>query len=394
MQRAVTRHWLYAWGIGNPLFTGQGHFSQINARLRAALQRELGAMSWYDAREVLDTPTGLTLGLSAAAMRRPAFLLEPRRLFHARVKTTPTFGLMSRAVTREAKRIDAPYVFQTQSLFDGHVDAKPLFVYTDYTERANLRDRPRHQLMPARWLRRELMLYETADLIFAASSTAQQSLIEDYGVPADKVILTHTGINVEAPHHVPERSGDAFNILFVGMDWERKGGPDVLRAFDRLRTEFPTATLTIVGGKHGLRPARGVRYVGKAALEELPAYLAAASVFCLPAHHEPAGIAYSEASAWGLPVVASTAGNISDRILTERTGLLVSPGDVEALAGALLRLARDPSLRLELGRTGRDYTLANFTWRSVAAKIAAAIRPRLGLDSRPAMSPVTPLCPP
>jgi glycosyltransferase involved in cell wall biosynthesis len=165
--------------------------------------------------------------------------------------------------------------------------------------------------------------------------------------------------------------------LFVGQDWERKGGPDVLRAFDRLRTDIPTATLTIVGCKPGPQPACGVRYVEKVDLEELPAYLAAASVFCLPAHHEPAGIAYSEASAWGLAVVASTAGNISDRILTERTGLLVSPGDVDALAGALRRLALDPSLRLQLGRAGRDYTLANFTWRSVAAKIAAAIRPVL-----------------
>jgi len=107
-------------------------------------------MSWYDAREALDTPTGLALGLPTAAMRRPGFMLEPRRLFQAHVKTRPTFYLMSRAVNRRAKRIDAPYVFQTQGLFDGHVNAKPLFVYTDYTERANQRGRPRHQLMPAR----------------------------------------------------------------------------------------------------------------------------------------------------------------------------------------------------------------------------------------------------
>lgn len=372
--------------MGNALFTGQGSFSHINVKLRTALARELGPLSWYDARQALDSPAGLALGLPAALMRRPECILEPRRLFHSRVKTSPTFDLMSRAVSRHARRIDAPYVVQTQGLFDGHVGTRPLFLYTDYTERAHLRDTPQHRLMPARWLRRELRLYRRADLIFAASTTAQQSLIEDYGVPADRVILTHTGINADPPQQIPERPQDAFDIVFVGREWERKGGPDLLRAFERVRAEIPFATLTIVGCQPRLRPAPGVRAVGNVAVDKVPWYLAAASVFCLPAHHEPAGIAYSEASAWGLPVVASTAGNISDRILTQRTGLLVAPGDVDALADALRRLALDPHLRAEFGRAGREYTLAHFTWQRVAARMAAAIRRRLDA-APPARSP-------
>ncbi len=368
--------------MGTPVFTGQGHFSHINLQLREALARELGPMVWYDAHRVLNTPTGLALGLPAAAMRRPEFILKPRRLNQSRIKTTPTFDLMSRAVTRFARELGAPYVFQTQGLFNAHVDGRPLFVYTDYTERANLRGNERHRLMPDRWLRRELTLYDNAELIFAASSTTRESLIDDYGVAADKVILTHTGINVQPPQSVPERSDSALDILFVGRDWERKGGPDLLRAFARVRSRVPSATLTVVGCTPGPHPPAGVRYVGHVAPRKLPAYLAAASVFCLPAHHEPAGIAYSDASAWGLPVVASTAGDIADRVLDGRTGLLVSPGDVDGLVDALLRLARDPSLRREFGRAARDHTLAHFTWPRVAAEIAAAMRPRLGLDLR------------
>jgi glycogen(starch) synthase len=129
-----------------------------------------------------------------------------------------------------------------------------------------------------------------------------------------------------------------------------------------------------------------VQYVGKVPLRTLPRYLAAASVFCLPAHHEPAGIAYSEAAAWGLPVIASTAGDIADRVLDGRTGYLVAPGDVDALHDALLRLAADPPLRVTLGRAGRTHVLANFTWPRVAEKIAAAVRTRIGLkrDANPA----------
>ena len=122
--------------------------------------------------------------------------------------------------------------------------------------------------------------------------------------------------------------------------------------------------------------------MGQVAPRKLPAYLAAASVFCLPAHHEPAGIAYSDASAWGLPVVATTAGDIADRVLDGRTGVLVPPGDVDALVDALLRLALEPALCRDLGRAGRDHTLASFTWPRVAAEIAAVMRPRLGLGAR------------
>jgi glycosyltransferase involved in cell wall biosynthesis len=372
--------------MANPMFVGQGHFSHVNTRLREALQPELGPMSWYDARQALAGPLGLSLGVSAVAVRRPEFVLQPRRLFRARILTTPTFDLMSRAARDHANRLDPAYVFQTQGFFDGHLDDRPFFVYTDYTELANLRGRRDHKLMPERWLRRERRLYERADLIFAASSTTQESLDEDYAVPDAKVILTHIGINAEIPPSVPDRAEHTYNILFVGLEWERKGGPDVLRAFERLRSQVPTATLTIVGCRPGPRPPRGVQYVGKVPLRALPRYLAAASVFCLPAHHEPAGIAYSEAAAWGLPVIASTAGDIADRVLDGRTGYLVAPGDVDALHDALLRLAADPPLRVTLGRAGRTHVLANFTWPRVAEKIAAAVRTRIGLkrDANPA----------
>ncbi len=368
--------------MGIPVFTGQGDFSHINVQLRAALTEELGPMRWYDARAALDAPFGVALGALAAATRRPEFILQPRRLNHARVKTTPTFDLMSYAAARFARNVEAPYIFQTQGLFNAHIDGRPLFVYTDYTERANLRSNVRHRLMPSRWLRRELNLYDNAELIFAASSTTRESLIFDYGITPEKVILTHTGVNVQPPPSVPERSHSALNILFVGRDWERKGGPDLLQAFQRVRGRIPSATLTVVGCTPGGHPPPGVRYVGQVTPQDLPRYFAAASLFCLPAFHEPAGIAYSDASAWGLPVVATTAGDIGDRVLDGRTGFLVSPGDVDALGDALLRVALDRSLRRALGRAGREHTLANFTWSRVAAKIAAAMRPRLGLTER------------
>jgi glycosyltransferase involved in cell wall biosynthesis len=120
-----------------------------------------------------------------------------------------------------------------------------------------------------------------------------------------------------------------------------------------------------------------VRFVGEIPPTELGDHYASASVFCLPAYQEPAGIAYTEAAAWGVPVVATTAGNIPDRVLHGRTGLLVEPGDVDGLTAALLQLACDPSLRTRFGMAGRSYALENFSWQQIARVIAKAARPYL-----------------
>jgi glycosyltransferase involved in cell wall biosynthesis len=287
------------------------------------------------------------------------------------------FDAMSEAVRTAARAGDPRFIFQTQGLFNGHVAGRQLFVYTDYTELANFRVDPQHRGRPERWLRRERKLYEQADVLFAASRDAQISLLEDYGAPPEKVVLVQTGLNVPPPEKVPERDDRAFTILFIGVDWERKGGPDLLRAYDQVRRRVPRATLIVVGCTPSGAAPPGARYLGKLAPGEVAKQLASASVLCLPARQEPAGIAYSEASAWGLPVVATNAGNIPDRVIDGQTGLLVSPGDTTALAEALVRLAGDTELRARLGSAGRTYTLNNFTWPRIAAKITETLGSRV-----------------
>jgi glycosyltransferase involved in cell wall biosynthesis len=287
------------------------------------------------------------------------------------------FDDMSRAAKDAARRIDAPFVIQTQGLFNAYIEGRPLFVYTDYTELANLHARPGYKTNSLRWLQRERRLYEQAQLVFAASSDTRTSLVHDYGTSETKVVLTHTGLNVAAPKDLPVRDREKFDVLFVGVDWKRKGGPDVLRAFAHVRQHIPHASLTVVGCRPSGEFPPGVRFVGEIPPKELGDHFASASVFCLPAYQEPAGIAYTEAAAWGLPVVATTAGNIPDRVLHGRTGLLVEPGDVEGLTAALLQLARDPDLRARFGMAGRSYALENFSWQQIARVIAKAARPYL-----------------
>ena len=71
-------------------------------------------------------------------------------------------------------------------------------------------------------------------------------MLDDYGIAAEKVHVVGIGCNHVAP--AIEREWGTPRFLFVGLDWERKNGPGLLRAFARLREELPAARLDLVGG--------------------------------------------------------------------------------------------------------------------------------------------------
>ena len=98
--------------------------------------------------------------------------------------------------------------------------------------------------------------------------------------------------------------------------------------------------------------------------------LSHATVFACPSLYEPLGIVNLEAMACGTAVVASAVGGIPEVVSDGETGLLVPPGDPEALAAALNALLGDPARADAFGRAGRDRAVAEFGWQAVAAQTA------------------------
>ena len=105
-----------------------------------------------------------------------------------------------------------------------------------------------------------------------------------------------------------------------------------------------------------------VHFLGFVPREVLPHYLAAADLFVMPTLcHEGFPLSLAEAMASQLAPVVSNLGGIPTAVSSERTGLLVPPGDPEALGRALSRLAQDPERRAELGAAARAEAQARFT---------------------------------
>ncbi|MBW2076840.1 MAG: glycosyltransferase family 4 protein [Deltaproteobacteria bacterium] len=103
--------------------------------------------------------------------------------------------------------------------------------------------------------------------------------------------------------------------------------------------------------------------------EALNNFYRSIDLFVMPSRRESLGVSAIEASASGLPVVASRFGGIPEIVIHGQTGLLVDPEDIEGFGEAIISLAEDEDLRMEMGRRGRRIVEERFDWRSSVSRM-------------------------
>ncbi len=276
-------------------------------------------------------------------------------------------------------RIDSKrhaFSFQTQSLYDTSVPGVPHFLYTDHTHLSNLESAffDQRRLRAARWRALERGIYHHASRVFTRSRNVSADLLKHYGMAPDKVVCVYAGANVHIAHDAPPVNENYSNqrVLFVGGDWERKGGVELAAAFQEVLRELPLAHLVIAGCK----PQLGLpncSELGRVPLDELSAHFAQSSVFCLPSRLEPFGISVLEAMWHRLPVVASDEGALPDMIEDGVTGRIVPRGDAARLARALIELLRDPARCRSFGEAAYRRAQERYTWPAVGRRIRAEV---------------------
>jgi glycosyltransferase involved in cell wall biosynthesis len=158
-------------------------------------------------------------------------------------------------------------------------------------------------------------------------------------------------------------------VLWVGTLEPRKNLPRLLEAYSRLNTETELVLVGPRGWNQELDPPPGARLLGFVPGDDLPPLYAGAAAFCFPSLLEGFGMPVVDAMAQGTPVVTSS--GTSTEELAGDAGLVVDPLDVDAIAGALDRVLRDPELGQRLGEAGR-VRAATYTWERTAALTAEA----------------------
>jgi glycosyltransferase involved in cell wall biosynthesis len=197
----------------------------------------------------------------------------------------------------------------------------------------------------------------------------------------------------DAPKLAP--ANGPVRILFAGRIGARKGTFELLKAFARIAPRFPAATLVCAGDGDAEQLMAVARQLGVAGQVECPGWLSPqqlgdqlsrASIFALPSHAEGVPMAVLEAMARSLPVLTTPVGGIPEVIQDDRNGLMVSPGDVDAIERALVRLLESPELRERLGAAARETIARNYSLDSAIERVAALYR-RFGIPDRAAPEP-------
>lgn len=233
-----------------------------------------------------------------------------------------------------------------------------------------------------RWYRLEKQLYGQADRILCTNHYVMQSLTQDYDVQPDKLEYVGYGVNFQTATDAPKVS-DGSLALFVGFDFERKGGYAVLEAFRRVREQVPHARLRIIGPSvlDKRHFCEGVEHLQPVtSRDQMRRHFAEAAFFVMPSVCEPFGLVLLEAMAHRNPCIGSTVDAMGEIIDHGRTGYLVTPGDVEALATRMTTLFTDHDLRRGMGEAAYQRAQGEFTWSNCGQRVRSALRRLLPLE--------------
>jgi len=225
-----------------------------------------------------------------------------------------------------------------------------------------------------RWPHRLLytVLCRRAHLVVGVSREVVEECADLLGVPRPKLVVAPNGRDPDRYHPAP-RTGGTPVLLFVGHLTVHKRPDLFVEAVDRLRRRGIDLSAAIVGGgpmEAALRApagAAGVELLGER--NDVPELLGAADVLVFTSSGESEGMpgVLIEAGLSGVPVVATDVAGVADVVDPGRTGLIVPPGDVDAVVEAVAALLADPARRLEFGRAARERCVERFSIEAGAA---------------------------
>jgi glycosyltransferase involved in cell wall biosynthesis len=295
----------------------------------------------------------------ALAIARLALLIRRIRP-HILHTHTAKAGAVGRLAALLAGNARPPIVVHT---FHGHV----LRGYFDPVRTAGFR-------LLERWLARSSTALVAVspqvrdDLVALGVATRERFAVVRVGIELEQRVAAEANGRGES-RRILGIGPDRFAVGWIGRMTGVKRTEDVLHAFRRLRDRGVDACLCMIGDgpdraavertAHELGIMRDTLFLGYQ--EEVAPFYAAFDAMILPSINEGTPVSAIEALAAGRPVVATRVGGVPDVVREGEDGFLVEPGDIDALADRLARLAADPELRERLGAAGRARVIPRYS---------------------------------
>ncbi|MFB8787552.1 MAG: glycosyltransferase family 4 protein [Potamolinea sp.] len=202
------------------------------------------------------------------------------------------------------------------------------------------------------WYRK---IFHSAAGFVVWSHWVKQSLEQDYGIESDKVKVIYPGIPLDlyTPTIKKVTKDQPLRLLFIGGDFQRKGGYEILEAFRHGLADFCQLDIVTkdkkVSSEKSVNVYHGLPYKG----EKLKQLHAEADIFVFPTWGDTNGNVILEAMAAGLPVISTNVGAIPEEVEDGVNGLIVPVKNPDAIVKAVRSLADNPELRIAMGKAAR-----------------------------------------
>ena len=273
---------------------------------------------------------------------------------------------------------DDQLVFQIGGLFDGlsRLQHRPTALFASFNTSLAYREwKPWAPFSSdakfQAWFELEKSLYRSAAAILCTNRYVMRSFETDYGVDPHRLHYIGYGVNFDELPTFTKSYGSKIG-LFVGYDFERKGGPAVVQAFRKLQTSIPDIRLRILGPDY-LDPTYlgpGIEYIPRLKDRALVQnHFKEADFFVMPSVCEPFGLVFLEAMACQNACIGSYRNAMPEFIDHGRTGFLVEPGDIDSLAQYMGQLYRDRDFTASMGTAALERLRTEFTWDVCGARV-------------------------
>ncbi len=301
--------------------------------------------------------------------------MEYARLFASKLSRNPVDVIFAPSASTEIAflRTDIPIVYFSDATF-----AALWGYYDDFADLLGV-SRFEGNLVERR------AIQKSARIIYT-SEWAKASAIQDYAADASKIEVVPFGANLESP---PDRGSlstrsraDHLRLLFIGVDWQRKGGPIAVEAFQVLQAQGIRVSLTIVGCRPpGVTETADLKIIpfldnnDPLQARRIADLYLSADMLIVPTRADCAGIVFCEAAAYGLPAITTHTGGVPSVVENEVTGVMLAPeARGKDYAEAIASLWHDERRLAAMASASRNAFETRLNWDAWGISAARVIR--------------------
>lgn len=359
----------------NILFLRAGIFSNLNHNLYEALCRSHNVVHNVDAGKVINRKS---LQFSSWYNILHTIIACKKYWKQTHSKNTYAFSRMTRYCNRIIRsRTDYEVICQTQCKFSitENPYSRPYYIYTDLTQKLTDRIWQGWALKGStkeitNWYRLETEAFHRADKIFAFNDLIKASFVDDYHIDPQNVVVIGSGINIDDYSEVnfDKKFNYGFTLLFLTTEFDRQGGPTVLKSYDIIKQILPDIKL-IIGGKGPKYINNNIEVYENLTSRRIDELFSNSIIFLMPGVLGGLQSVLHAMYRKCICIVGDSNLLLNHVIKNDETGFVVPTNNAVKLADKIIELYKHESLLKNIAHQAWHFVNDNLTWDKIVNKM-------------------------